>query len=97
MSSSDCAKLRKTPKVYNALITTDEQLTPSKAYPLIQPVLQPIPLFSPIYPLSYADHYVPNAANNNNNNVEDKSEFKVSNKKILCFQVLEYFYYFLER
>lgn len=61
---SNCAKLRKTPKVYNALITTDEELTPSKAYPLIQPVFQPVPLFSPLYPVSYADQYIPNNADN---------------------------------
>jgi hypothetical protein len=64
--------LRKTPKVYNALITTDEELTPSKAYPLIQPVFQPVPIFSPFYPVSYADQYVPN-----NNNVENKEGSKV--------------------
>lgn len=29
----------KIPKVYNAIISTDQQLKPSKAYPLIQPVL----------------------------------------------------------
>jgi len=49
---TECAKLRKTPKVYNALITTDENLSPSKAYPIIQPVIQPaIPVLSPIYPV----------------------------------------------
>lgn len=30
----------KRPKIYNALITTDENLQPSKTFPLIQPVLQ---------------------------------------------------------
>jgi len=35
---ANCGLLRK-PKVYNALITTDENLTSSRAYPLIQPVV----------------------------------------------------------
>lgn len=52
LALTECAKLRKTPKVYNALITTDENLSPSKAYPIIQPVIQPaIPVLSPIYPV----------------------------------------------
>ena len=47
----DCAKLLRTPKVYNAIITTDENLTPSRAFPVIQPVFQPaIPVLSPFYP-----------------------------------------------
>lgn len=32
--------LRRKPKVYNALITTDQNLTPSRAFPVIQPHLQ---------------------------------------------------------
>lgn len=35
----NCAGLLRTPKVYNALITTDENLTPSRAFPLIQPTI----------------------------------------------------------
>ncbi|KAJ6632685.1 hypothetical protein Bhyg_16623 [Pseudolycoriella hygida] len=31
--------LRRKPKIYNALITTDQNLTPSRAYPIIQPHL----------------------------------------------------------
>ena len=78
MSSAltECAKLRKTPKVYNALITTDEELTPSKAYPLIQPVFQPIPIFSPLYPVSYADQYIPSSNINHNSNNNIKNEEK---------------------
>lgn len=34
------ATLRRKPKVYNALITTDQNLTPSRAFPVIQPHLQ---------------------------------------------------------
>lgn len=34
------ATLRRKPKVYNALITTDQNLTPSRAFPIIQPHLQ---------------------------------------------------------
>lgn len=33
------AGLLRTPKVYNAVITTDENLTPSRAYPVVQPVV----------------------------------------------------------
>lgn len=73
---SHCAKLRKTPKVYNALITTDEELTPSKAYPLIQPVFQPIPVFSPLYPVSFADQYV-----SHHNNGENKENLKVKKSR----------------
>lgn len=60
---SDCAKLLRTPKVYNAIITTDENLTPSRAFPLIQPVIQPaIPVLSPFYPANFYDLY--NQSNN---------------------------------
>jgi hypothetical protein len=71
----ECAKLRKVPKVYNALITTDEQLTPSKAYPIVQPVFQPIPLFSPLYPISYAENHAPNS---NVRETAERKEFQVS-------------------
>jgi hypothetical protein len=50
-------KLRKTPKVYNALITTDENLTPSKTYPLIQPVIQPLIPALPFYPINGYGQY----------------------------------------
>jgi hypothetical protein len=40
LASAHAASLLRKPKVYNALITTDENLTPSRAYPVIQPVLQ---------------------------------------------------------
>lgn len=35
----ESASILRTPKVYNALITTDQNLTPSRAYPVIQPSL----------------------------------------------------------
>lgn len=34
LTFSECAKLLKKPKVYNAIITTDEELSPSRAYPI---------------------------------------------------------------
>ncbi|XP_030370955.1 uncharacterized protein LOC115621441 [Scaptodrosophila lebanonensis] len=37
--TADARRLRKKPKVYNALITTDDNLTSSRAYPLIQPTI----------------------------------------------------------
>lgn len=61
----ECAKLLRTPKVYNALITTDENLTPSRAFPIIQPVIQPaIPVFGSFYSSSIFDPY-------NRNDVSD--------------------------
>lgn len=66
------AKLLRTPKVYNAIITTDEHLTPSRAYPLIQPVIQPaIPVLTPFYTSNGFDYY-------NQNDVNAAREFKVS-------------------
>jgi len=58
---ASCAKrLLKTPKIYNALITTDDELMPSRAFPVIQPVLQPaFPVLSPFYPGTYFDPYNP--------------------------------------
>jgi hypothetical protein len=47
----DCAKLLRKPKVYNAIITTDEQLTPSRAFPIVQPVIQPAIPFYNSYPI----------------------------------------------
>lgn len=42
------AELLRTPKVYNALITTDQNLTPSRAYPVIQPTVHDSPfVYSP--------------------------------------------------
>ncbi|XP_073980496.1 uncharacterized protein [Rhodnius prolixus] len=34
-------RLLKVPRIYNALITTDEELLPSQAYPAVSPVLHP--------------------------------------------------------
>ncbi|XP_054277728.1 uncharacterized protein LOC128996427 [Macrosteles quadrilineatus] len=48
---ADPAKLRRIPRIYNALITSDEQLLPSQAYPAVAPVLRPAPLAP--YPYSY--------------------------------------------
>lgn len=63
---AESAKLLRTPKVYNAIITTDEMLTPSRAFPLIQPVIQPaIPVFSSFYPGLY-DPYSQNSVSEGN-------------------------------
>ncbi|XP_014277229.1 uncharacterized protein [Halyomorpha halys] len=40
------SKLLKVPRIYNALITSDEELVPSQAYPAVAPVLRPSP---PLY------------------------------------------------
>lgn len=60
-------QLRRTPKVYNALITTDDNLTPSRAFPVIQPTIHetgiasyPFGVFSPyrVYnPLRFVPPY----------------------------------------
>lgn len=52
----ESAALLRTPKVYNALITTDQNLTPSRAYPVIQPTIHdPSFYYSPYngYPYYY--------------------------------------------
>lgn len=60
----DSAKLLRKPKVYNAVITTDENLTPSQAFPIIQPVIQPtIPLLTPFYPTNLYESYNRNEVN----------------------------------
>lgn len=55
----ESAALLRTPKVYNALITTDQNLTPSRAYPVIQPAIHD-PFFYGPYgytPYSYYDPF----------------------------------------
>lgn len=54
----DAAALLRTPKVYNALITTDQNLTPSRAYPVIQPALQD-PFFYGSYGYTPYGYYDP--------------------------------------
>lgn len=46
---ANCGLLR-TPKVYNALITTDENISPSRSYPIIQPHIHETGLAYPAYP-----------------------------------------------
>ncbi|KAG5672179.1 hypothetical protein PVAND_002329 [Polypedilum vanderplanki] len=75
LSLTECSKLRKTPKVYNALITTDENLQSSKTYPLIQPVIQPlVPAISAFYPINAYDQYSSNDGKNENQQSEHKSD-----------------------
>lgn len=77
---SECAKLLRKPKVYNAVITTDENLTPSRAYPIIQPVLQPaFPVYSPYYPTGFYNHYNPSPNDVNNGRTEVKVRKKFVN------------------
>lgn len=43
---SQTGRLLRIPRIYNALITTDDDLIPSQAYPAVAPVLRPaIPHF----------------------------------------------------
>lgn len=70
---AECAKLLRKPKVYNAVITTDENLTPSRAYPIIQPVIQPAyPVLSPYYPTTFFNPYNPSLNDVNNGRIELK-------------------------
>ncbi|XP_031619723.1 uncharacterized transmembrane protein DDB_G0289901 [Contarinia nasturtii] len=55
----DAAALLRTPKVYNALITTDQNLTPSRAYPVIQPALQDPFFYGPYGYTPYGGYYDP--------------------------------------
>lgn len=48
--AADPAKLRRVPRIYNALITTDEELLPSQAYPAVAPVLRPYSPYPPYSP-----------------------------------------------
>lgn len=48
---ANCGLLR-TPKVYNALITTDENISPSRSFPIIQPHIHETGLAYPAYPFS---------------------------------------------
>ena len=78
---ADCAKLLRKPKVYNALITTDEILTPSRAFPLIQPVIQPaIPVLTPFYQTNVYDSTYSQSPNDVNDNGR---ELKVKFRKII--------------
>ncbi|EDW98268.1 vegetative cell wall protein gp1 isoform X2 [Drosophila yakuba] len=57
-SSQAARRLRKKPKVYNALITTDENLTSSRAYPVIQPTIHE-PGYAPFGPFNPYGFYSP--------------------------------------
>lgn len=57
-SSHAARRLRKKPKVYNALITTDDNLTSSRAYPVIQPTIHE-PGYAPFGPYNPYGFYSP--------------------------------------
>uniref|UniRef100_B3P5E8 GG11682 n=2 Tax=Drosophila erecta TaxID=7220 RepID=B3P5E8_DROER len=57
-SSQAARRLRKKPKVYNALITTDDNLTSSRAYPVIQPTIHE-PGYAPFGPFNPYGFYSP--------------------------------------
>lgn len=55
----ESAALLRRPKIYNALITTDQNLTPSRAYPVIQPSIHdPFAFYGP-YGYSPYNYYNP--------------------------------------
>ncbi|XP_060646367.1 uncharacterized protein LOC132784633 [Drosophila nasuta] len=56
--SHGARRLRKKPKVYNALITTDDNLTSSRAYPVIQPTIHE-PGYAPFGPYNPFGFYSP--------------------------------------
>lgn len=48
----ESARLLRVPRIYNALITSDEMLIPSQAYPAVAPVLRPaFFVAAPAYPI----------------------------------------------
>lgn len=53
--------LRKLPKVYNALITTDQNLLPSRAFPVLQPVIHKttVGYVPPYYYSQFAPQFTP--------------------------------------
>lgn len=55
----ESAALLRTPKVYNALITTDQNLTPSRAYPVIQPTIHDSPFIYGSYGYTPYGYYDP--------------------------------------
>ncbi|KAL7729337.1 hypothetical protein ACLKA6_008911 [Drosophila palustris] len=57
-SCQGARRLRKKPKVYNALITTDDNLTSSRAYPVIQPTIHE-PGYAPFGPYNPFGFYSP--------------------------------------
>ncbi|XP_016952197.1 uncharacterized protein LOC108026018 isoform X1 [Drosophila biarmipes] len=57
-STEAARRLRKKPKVYNALITTDDNLTSSRAYPVIQPTIHE-PGYAPFGPYNPYGFYSP--------------------------------------
>lgn len=71
----------KSAKIYNALISSDENLEPSRAYPLIEPVLRSTALGVAFPPLIVH----PSAAARD-------TERKVSSKKKVIVVLLDLFY-----
>lgn len=61
VQSSALPGLLKIPKVYNALITSDQNLTPSRAFPVIQPVVHrtALGLVPPLFYPQFAPQFVP--------------------------------------
>ncbi|ALC48051.1 CG15506, partial [Drosophila busckii] len=59
-SAHGARRLRKKPKIYNALITTDDNLTSSRAYPVIQPTIhEPGYTHAPFGPYNPFNFYSP--------------------------------------
>lgn len=55
----ESAALLRTPKVYNALITTDQNLTPSRAYPVLQSAIHDPFFYGPYGYNPYPSYYDP--------------------------------------
>ncbi|KAL1129738.1 hypothetical protein AAG570_012682 [Ranatra chinensis] len=57
VTGGQSGRLLRVPRVYNALITSDEKLVPSQAYPAVSPVLRPAAaathVFFPAQPNSF--------------------------------------------
>ena len=74
----ESAKLLRTPKVYNAIITTNENLQPSRAFPVIQPVIQPaVPVLTSYFPASAVNPY-----SRNDVDVVGAPDYQIKKEKI---------------
>lgn len=75
------AGLLKVPKVYNALITTNEKLVPSRAISVSAPVFQPIGLAPAVPAVLVTSPYIAVDARSNDTEAEPKPEENVEEEK----------------
>ncbi|XP_051153111.1 uncharacterized protein LOC127276601 [Leptopilina boulardi] len=76
--------LRKVPKVYNALITTDQNLLPSRAFPVLQPVIHKttVGYVPPYYYTQIAPQFTPEFVQISQGIAQGNSAHQEAGKKI---------------